>query len=110
MIINRRKFLTGAGATALIVGFEPATGLWLSKAQASQASDWSRIPKIDGTLSFALADRQADSQDLGRIVGMLPAAVLMPGSVRDIQLMIRFCLSHGIPVSTRGQGHTTNGQ
>jgi FAD/FMN-containing dehydrogenase len=110
MIINRRKFLTGAGATALIVGFEPATGLWLNKAQASQASGWAPIPKIDGTLSFALADRQADSRDLGRIVEMLPAAVLMPGSVRDIQVMIRFCLCHGIPVSTRGQGHTTNGQ
>lgn len=110
MIINRRNFLTGAGAAALIVGFEPATGFWLSKAQASQASSWSPIPKLTGTLSFALADRQADSQDQGRIVDMLPTAVLMPGSVRDIQVMIRFCLNHGIPVSTRGQGHTTNGQ
>jgi FAD/FMN-containing dehydrogenase len=108
--MNRRKFLTGAGATILIVGFEAATGSWLNKAQASQASGWSPIPKIDGTLSFALADRQADSQDLGRIVEMLPAAVLRPGSVRDIQVMIRFCLGHGIPVSTRGQGHTTYGQ
>ncbi len=110
MIINRRKFLTGAGATALIVGFEPATGAWLNKAQASQASKWRPIPRLDGTLSFALADRQADSQDLGRIVEILPSAVLIPGSVRDIQVMIRFCLSHGIPVSTRGQGHTTYGQ
>jgi FAD/FMN-containing dehydrogenase len=110
MIINRRTFLTGAGATALIVGFEPATGLWLNQAQASQASNWSPVPRLDGTLSFALADRQADSQDLGRIVEMLPAAVLMPASARDIQVMIRFCLGHGIPVSTRGQGHTTDGQ
>jgi len=110
MIINRRKFLTGVGATALIVGFEPATGLWLTKAQAIEASGWAPVPRLDGTLSFALADRQADSRDLGRIREMLPAAVLMPGSVRDIQVMIRFCLRHGIPVSTRGQGHTTNGQ
>lgn len=110
MSVSRRKFLTGAGVAALIVGFEPATGLWLNKAQASQAANWSPVPELDGTLSFALADRQADSQDLGRIVEMLPTAVLMPGSVRDIQVMIRFCLGRGIPVSTRGQGHTTNGQ
>jgi FAD/FMN-containing dehydrogenase len=110
MIVNRRKFLTGAGVTALIVGFEPATGLWLNQAKASQSANWRPVPQLDGTLSFALADRQADSQDLGRIVEMLPAAVLTPGSVRDIQVMIRFCLSQGIPVSTRGQGHTTNGQ
>jgi FAD/FMN-containing dehydrogenase len=110
MIVNRRKFLTGAGVAALVVGYESATGSWLSKAQASQASNWSPVPKLDGTLSFALADRQADSEDLGRVVEMLPAAVLMPGSVRDIQVMVRFCLSRGIPVSTRGQGHTTNGQ
>jgi cytokinin dehydrogenase len=110
MIVNRRKFLTGAGVAALVVGFESSSGAWLSRAQASQASEWSPIPKLDGTLSFALADRQADSEDLGRIVEMLPAAVLMPGSVDDIQVMIRFCHRHGIPVSTRGQGHTTNGQ
>jgi FAD/FMN-containing dehydrogenase len=110
MIVNRRKFLTGAGVAALIVGFEPATGVWLGKARASQTPNWWPVPKLDGTLSFALADRQADSQDLGEIVEMLPTAVLMPGSVNDIQAMIRFCRGHGIPVSTRGQGHTTNGQ
>lgn len=110
MIVNRRKFLTGAGAAALVAGFEPASGLWLSRAQASRTSGWSAVPKLDGTLSFALPDRQADSQDLGRIIDKRPAAVLMPGSVRDIQEMVRFCLARDIPVSTRGQGHTTYGQ
>lgn len=110
MIVNRRTFLSGTAVAALVVGFESATGAWLSQAQAGQAPSWSPVPKLDGTLSFALADREAVSEDLGRIVELLPAAVLTPGSVGDVQVMIRFCRSHGIPVSTRGQGHTTNGQ
>ena len=37
-------------------------------------------------------------------------AVLLPGSVNDIQKMVRFCANHCIAVGARGQGHTTFGQ
>ena len=39
-----------------------------------------------------------------------PVAVLRPGSVNDISVMIRFCKRHRIKVAARGQGHTTFGQ
>jgi cytokinin dehydrogenase len=109
-MINRRRFLGGVGATALVVGFEPASRLWLGSAEADTTPSFAKVPELDGALTVALPDRQADSTDEGRIVSRLPAAVLRPGSVRDIQKMIVFCRQHGIKVATRGQGHTTNGQ
>jgi cytokinin dehydrogenase len=39
-----------------------------------------------------------------------PLAVLQPGDIDDIVVMIRFCNEHRIPVAARGQGHATNGQ
>jgi FAD/FMN-containing dehydrogenase len=108
-MMNRRQFLGGVGAATLVVGFQPITRLWITSAEA-ETSAFAHIPALDGTLTFDMAARQADSLDEGRIVEKLPSAVLRPGSVRDIQRMIQFCRRHHIKVATRGQGHTTHGQ
>jgi cytokinin dehydrogenase len=109
-MINRRHFLRGAGTAALVIGFEPVSRVWLGTAAATETPAFAHVPVLDGTLTFALADRQADSVDEGRMITQVPAAVLRPGSVRDIQRMVTFCRAHGIKVATRGQGHTTDGQ
>ena len=54
--------------------------------------------------------REAVATDLGKIARDKPGAVLRPGSANDIAAMIRFCAEREIPVSTRGQAHTTLGQ
>jgi FAD/FMN-containing dehydrogenase len=36
--------------------------------------------------------------------------VLLPGSVEDIQAMVRYARKHDIKIAARGQGHTTFGQ
>src|SRR5215475_5873778 len=85
---TRRQFLAGLGAGALVVGFDPATRLWVNPADASELPSFDRVPPLDGTLHLDLATRQADARDLGRMVEHLPYAVLRPGSVQDIQKMV----------------------
>jgi FAD/FMN-containing dehydrogenase len=109
-MVTRRQFLARLGSGVAIVGFAPATGMWVSSAEAAAATPFDRLPRLDGTLHFDVDTRMADSVDLGRVAKRLPLAVLKPGSVADIQKMVRFCGQHGIKVSMRGQGHSTQGQ
>ena len=104
-MINRRTFLTGAGAAAAIVGFDPMRRQWVTAADAADAPAFADIPPLDGTLVLDAAARQAVAADQGNIVHRTPGAVLEPGSVRDISVMIRYCGRRDIPVSARGQGH-----
>jgi cytokinin dehydrogenase len=107
-MLARRQFLAGVvGATAAL-GFNPITRRWVSVAHAS--SPFEDLPHLDGVLLFDTASRAADAVDVGNIVHETPLAVLRPGSVDDIQKMIRFSRRLGIPVAARGQGHTTFGQ
>jgi cytokinin dehydrogenase len=109
-VLTRRNFLTGIGASALIVGFDTARQSWVSSADAAGNRRFDHIPPLDGELVFDPDSRAADSRDLGRIASAMPYAVLRPGSVRDIQKMVWFCRRHRIKLATRGQGHTTHGQ
>jgi len=106
-MIARRHFLTGLGATA-VVGFNPATRHWVSVANA--ATPLSGVPPLDGQLLTDPASLAADAVDVGNIIHNTPVAVLRPGSVEDIEKMVRFCRRHDIKVAARGQGHTTFGQ
>ncbi len=67
-------------------------------------------PVLRGELVVDDESREAVASDLGKIVHHKPDAVLRPGSASDIAAMIRFCAEREIPVSTRGQAHTTLGQ
>lgn len=103
-MLNRRQLLTGLGAGAVVAGFDPVSRTWAT------AGPFERIPSLDGTLHLDEPTRTENSVDNGRYVTRRPAAVLRPGSVRDIQRMVQFCRGHRIPVATRGQGHSTHGQ
>lgn len=67
-------------------------------------------PALDGELCFDEAALDAASTDFGGLVHERPAAVLRPGSARDVAAMVRYCRERGLHVAGRGQGHSTNGQ
>ncbi|WP_163506360.1 FAD-binding protein [Fodinicola acaciae] len=101
---TRRNVLAALGIGTLVAGFDPVTRAWASDGDAD------RVPPLEGTLHLDEPTRRADAQDAGRYLTRLPPAVLRPGSVADIQKMIRFCRRHRIPVAARGLANTTNGQ
>jgi FAD/FMN-containing dehydrogenase len=68
------------------------------------------LPDLDGELVTSPSALAPYTQDLGGLVQSNPIAVLYPGSVRDIQEMVKYCRRNDIKVATRGQGHTTFGQ
>jgi FAD/FMN-containing dehydrogenase len=106
-MIARRQFLAGLGAVT-VVGFNPRTRSWIATAEA--ASPFDHVPALDGAIVMDPSSLAADAIDVGNIVHNAPIAILRPGSVADIQKMVRFCLLHGIKVAARGQAHTTFGQ
>lgn len=106
-MITRRGLLVGVGSAALVFGFDPVTRSWVSEAQAAPLD---HLPPLDGTVETDPAVLAPYVTDSGSMVHKTPVAVLFPGSVRDIQKMVRFCNRHRIKVAVRGQGHTTFGQ
>lgn len=61
------------------------------------------------------ADREATTSaatDFGRMVSVIPAAVLYPQSLEDIQFLIKFSYNSAVPfgIAPRGRGHSTDGQ
>jgi cytokinin dehydrogenase len=108
-MLSRRHMLGGLGA-ALVLGFDPLTRSWVPEAQARHGSPFDRLPDLDGMVATDPASVAPYGTDAGGIIHNAPVAVLFPGSVRDIQKMVRFCRRHRINVACRGQGHTTFGQ
>lgn len=107
---TRRTALYGLATAAAVVGFDPAARAWATEKRKPAEGDFDHVPPLDGTLLTDDASRDAASEDFGHIVHRRPAAVLRPGSVNDVVVMIRFCRRHKIPVAPRGQGHATFGQ
>jgi cytokinin dehydrogenase len=68
------------------------------------------VPPLDGRLLTDIATRSADAHDEGNIITQTPAAVLRPGSARDVATMAQFCRPRRIKVAMRGQAHTRFGQ
>ena len=110
--LSRRGLLKALGATAGVIGFDAATGLWTSSAQAHAhaSTAFAAVPHLDGTLHLDDATRNDYAQDFGAIVHEQPVAVLRPGSLDDIARMVVFARRHGIRVASRGMAHTTFGQ
>jgi cytokinin dehydrogenase len=106
--ISRRSVLVGLAAGVAVVGFDPLSRYWVTRAEA--ASSLVGVPPLDGVLLTDPASLRKAADDFGHIVHRTPVAVLRPGSVRDIVAMVRFCNRHLIPVAARGQGHSTFGQ
>ena len=97
---TRRTFLGGIAAGALITGFDPVTRSWVADRAKHPLIP---VPRLKGKLLFDLADRSADADDFGHIVHRLPRAVLRPGDIDDIAIMLRFCHAHRIPAAPRGR-------
>lgn len=74
------------------------------------AVGFEQVPSLDGELVFDESSRGEVSQDAGRYRTRLPRAVLRPGSVEDIQKIVRYCAQYRIPVAARGLANTTDGQ
>ncbi|OQD56909.1 oxidoreductase [Streptomyces phaeoluteigriseus] len=107
---SRRTVLRGLTVTgAAVTGFDPAARAWGADAAEPDAR-LAGIPRLDGTLVRDDASLSAASDDYGHIVHHRPAAVLRPGSVRDVVAMVRFCNEHRVPVAPRGRGHAPFGQ
>src|ERR1700753_2718993 len=107
-MVSRRAVLSGLGAATFVLGFDPATRSWISEARAASAFD--HVPALDGQLLTDPTSLSGYADDVGNIINDTPVAVLLPGSVADIQKMVRFCRRHGVKIAARGQGHTTFGQ
>ncbi|CRK58648.1 Cytokinin oxidase [Alloactinosynnema sp. L-07] len=107
--LNRRGFLAVGAATA-VVAFDPAGLGWISQAQADEGATGTRVPPLDGELVTDDAALSEAAEDYGQIVHDRPRAVLRPGSVRDIQKIVRFACANGLSVAVRGQGHSVFGQ
>lgn len=109
-MIDRRAFLGAVGTAAVVIGFDPLGRRWVVAAEATDCPSFAKAPPIDGALLMDAAARDAVAGDQGNIVHRAPCAVLRPGTVKDISTMIRYCRKHAIPISARGQAHTTFGQ
>ena len=111
---SRRSFVKGAIASAAIVGFDLSNRRWLTASGAKTAVAMAPdFPSFDGMLytdPAGSAQLDAAADDFGHIVKNRPIAVLDPGSINDIVVMIQFARQHEIQVSARGQGHATQGQ
>src|ERR1700744_3939379 len=99
-MVSRRALLSSLGAAALVLGFDPATRSWISEARA--ASTFDHVPSLDGQLLTDPSSLAPYAEDVGKIISDTPVAVLLPGSVQDIQKMVLFYRKHGIKIAARG--------
>lgn len=107
-MVDRRRFLAGVGAAA-VLGFDPASRSWVTSAAAA-AAPLVALPHLDGTVVSDPGSLAAAATDAGNIIHRIPIAVLRPGSAEDVARMVRYCRQNRIKVAARGQGHTTFGQ
>lgn len=111
---RRTAALYGLATAAAVIGFDPTARAWATertvRESAAHSGGFDQVPPLDGELLTDDASRDAAAEDFGHIVHRRPAAVLRPGSVDDVVVMVRFCREHRIPVAPRGQAHTTHGQ
>jgi cytokinin dehydrogenase len=84
-----------------------APGAWLV---AAERRPFDSLPKLDGSILLDEAARQAAAHDVGLNFQEVPAAVLRPGSEKDVVRAVRFANEHRLPITMRGQGHSQYGQ
>jgi FAD/FMN-containing dehydrogenase len=107
--LTRRAFLASVTSAALIVGFNPRTRSWITRAHAAQPG-WDQLPKLDGALLLDETSRNALASDGGQYFHRVPLAVLRPLSTEDIVKTVQFANTHALKVAVRGQGHSQYGQ
>lgn len=105
---GRRGFLSGMAAVA-VAGFDPVRRSWVSTAEAA-GGPLAKLPPLDGEVTTQPAALAEAASDFGHTVSRKPIAVLRPGSIADIEKMVKYAIKHCLDVSMRGQGHSTDGQ
>ncbi len=103
---TRRALLGAIGLGILVTGFDPVRRSWAT----SEGDNVEPLPPLDGEVLLDAGSREGVSRDAGRYVQKVPQAVLVPGSVRDIQAMVKYCVKHRVRVAARGLANTTDGQ
>ena len=86
--MNRRQMLAGLASSALVVGFDPVTRLWIRATEASGSFPclpFANTPPLDGVLYTDLSTRESDSTDKGNMVKVLPCAVLRPAQLPTLR-------------------------
>lgn len=124
-LLLRRSFLTGLMIGGTAVALDQVTRSWITGDSA--LSSGSPVPRLDGELRRArlepLQDLGLDGEirddgasieraanDYGRMVHHEPLAVLMPGSIEDIEKMVRYAREHHLAIGVRGAGNSALGQ
>ncbi|MFD9910285.1 FAD-binding protein [Streptomyces sp. NPDC059063] len=102
--LTRRKALSGliAGAGAAVLGWNTHARAWATA--PGPTSGIQQIPALDGTL--VVPAPSAFTEDFGHLITRKPQAVLTPGSVNDIQKVVRYARENRIPVAVNGQSGT----
>ncbi|GAA0574347.1 FAD-binding protein [Kribbella sandramycini] len=103
---TRRALLGALGLGILVTGFDPVRRSWATTA----GDNVDPLPPLDGQVLLDTPSREGVSKDAGRYVQRVPQAVLVPGSVRDIQAMVKYCVRNRVRVAARGLANTTDGQ
>ncbi|MEW1550440.1 FAD-binding protein [Streptomyces tsukubensis] len=103
--LTRRKILSGlaVGAGTAVLGWDPQARAWATA--PGPTAGIRQIPALDGTLVLP-ADPSAFTEDFGHLFTRQPRAVLTPGSVNDIQKVVRYARNNAIPVAVNGQSGT----
>lgn len=104
--VTRRRALQGLVAGAAVIAFDPVARAWATE----DGPELERVPPLDGTLTYDSAARDEAADDYGHIVHRQPVAVLRPGSVADVAVMVKYARKHGLKMAMRGQGHVCFGQ
>jgi cytokinin dehydrogenase len=107
---SRRTFVKTLAASAVVLGFSPDHGTWITQAHADQGIEFDRLPRLDGAMHLDDPSLDAAAIDFGRLVRERPVAVLRPGSVRDLSRILRFAQEHKLRVAVRGRAHSIYGQ
>ena len=66
--------------------------------------------QLDGRLLTSAEEISYAARDFGGIVSRTPLGVVRAGSANDVSAVLNFAAARGIPVTARGQGHTSMGQ
>lgn len=109
--ITRRGFARGALAAVSAAALLRTTS---SDALARAAGTAEVVRKdltgLSGDLVLDDVSRKVYADDFGKIVRLMPEAVLVPRSTEDIVKLIKLANNQGLKVGTRGQAHSMYGQ
>ncbi|GAB4519281.1 MAG: hypothetical protein Tsb0020_37850 [Haliangiales bacterium] len=101
-----------AAADDSITGLELSGQRWVTGA-AQERPDIVAIPALDGALVFDTSARALAAGDFGGIASQMPWAVLFPGSIDDVERMVRFANQQQLRITGRGgleASHSALGQ